>query len=109
MVRENGWMGELTIQEENSEEYNGWILEKKKGILVRAALDCILGSHSYSLRLKVEFLGCLGGSVVEHLPLAYVVIPGSRDQVPHRVPQESLLPPLPVSLPLSVCVSLMNK
>ena len=27
--------------------------------------------------------GCLGGSVVEHLPSAQVVIPGSWDRVPH--------------------------
>ena len=31
-------------------------------------------------------LGHLGGSVVEHLPLAQVVIPGSWDRVPHRAP-----------------------
>ena len=46
--------------------------------------------------------GCLGGSVDERLPLAQGMIPGSWDQVLH---QGSLLLPLPVSLPLSVCLS----
>ena len=45
--------------------------------------------------------GRLGGSVVEHLPSAQGVTPGSQD----RVPAGSLLLPLPVFLPLS----LMNK
>ena len=50
----------------------------------------------------------LGGSVVEHLPWAQVVIPGSWDRVPASVSLHwSLLLPLPVSLPLSL--SLMNK
>ena len=53
--------------------------------------------------------GHLGGSVVEHLPLAQVVILGSRDRVPHQAPCGSLLLPLPVSLPLSVCLSWINK
>ena len=47
--------------------------------------------------------GCLGGSVVEHLPLAQGVIPGSL----MGLPTGSLLLPLPMSLPLFV--SLMNK
>ena len=51
--------------------------------------------------------GYLGGSVMKWLPLAQVMIPGSRDGVPHQDPTGSLLLPLPMSLPLSV--SLMNK
>ena len=31
-------------------------------------------------------MGHLGGSVVERLPLAQVIIPGSWDQVPHQAP-----------------------
>ena len=50
-------------------------------------------------------LGCLGGSVVERLPLAQVVILRSWDQVLHQTPHRSLLLPLPVSLPLCVCLS----
>lgn len=42
MEREKGRVGEHTIWEKNGEEWNGWILEKNKGVLVRAALDCIL-------------------------------------------------------------------
>ena len=47
-------------------------------------------------------LGCLGGSVVEHLPLVQGVVPGSHIWLPGG----SLFLPLPMSLPL---VSLMNK
>ena len=32
-------------------------------------------------------LGHLGDSVVEHLPLTEVVIPGSWDRVPHQAPR----------------------
>ena len=47
----------------------------------------------------------MGGSVVECLPLAQVMIPGSWNQVPHQDPSGSLLLPLPVSLPPSLSVS----
>ena len=46
--------------------------------------------------------GHLGGSVVEHLPLAQVQIMGSWDGVPHGGPHGGLFLPLPMSLPLSV-------
>ena len=48
--------------------------------------------------------GHLGGSVVEHLPLAQVMILESQDRVPY--PAGSLLLLLPVSLPLSLSLSL---
>ena len=54
--------------------------------------------------------GRLGGSVIEHLPLAQGAIPGSQDPgIKSHVglPAGSLFLPLPVSLPLYV--SLMNK
>ena len=55
-------------------------------------------------------VGRLGGSVVDHLPLAQGMILGSWDRVLHQAPQGgSLLLPLPVSLPLCVCVCLRNK
>ena len=47
--------------------------------------------------------GHLGGSVVEHLPWAPVVILGSWDQVPHRAPHREPASPSALSL------SLMNK
>ena len=47
-------------------------------------------------------MGCLDGSVVEHLPSAQGVISGSWDQVLHGLPAWSLLLPLPVSASLSV-------
>ena len=53
-------------------------------------------------------LGRLGGSAVEHLPLAQGVIPEFRDRVPHRAPcMESASPFASVSASLSL--SLMNK
>ena len=52
--------------------------------------------------------GRLGGSVVEHLPLAQGVILGSWDRVLYRAPRrESASPSAYVSA--SLCVSLMNK
>ena len=56
-----------------------------------------------SLFLK-EKQGQLGGSVVEHLPLAQGVIPESRDQVPHWAPCRE-----PAAPSACVSVSLMNK
>ena len=57
---------------------------------------------------KILYEGCLGGSVVEHLPLAQVMIPGSWDQVPYWAPcREPTSPSACVSASLSV--SLMNK
>ena len=50
-------------------------------------------------------LGYLGGSVVEHLPSAQVVILESWDRVPHRAPHGLSASPLPRSLSLSVCLS----
>ena len=47
--------------------------------------------------------GRLGGSVVEHLPSAQVMIPGSRDGSCTGLPVGNLFLPLPVSPPL--CVS----
>ena len=50
----------------------------------------------------------MGGSVVEHLPLAQVVILESWDQVPHQAPfREPASPSACVSA--SLCASLMNK
>ena len=45
------------------------------------------GVHASGERQAInEDRGHLGGSVVEHLPLVQVVIPGSSDQVPHQAP-----------------------
>ena len=50
----------------------------------------------------------LGGSVIEHLPLAQVMILGCWDLVPHQAPfREPASPSASVSASLSV--SLMNK
>ena len=59
---------------------------------------------------KETSTGHLGGSVIEHLPLAQVVIPGSWDQVPHRAPcMEPASPSAYVSASLSVCLLGLNK
>ena len=56
-------------------------------------------------RLKNNTLGSLGGTAVWHLPLAQGVILETQDRIPHRASGAwSLLLPLPVSLPLSLCV-----
>ena len=51
------------------------------------------------------FSGHLGGSGVECLPLVQGPITGSGIEFCVGLPAWSLLLPLPVSLPLSVCVS----
>ena len=55
-----------------------------------------------------HLLGYLGGSVVEHLPLAQDVIPGSQDGVAHQATRKE-----PASssacVSASFSVSLMNK
>ena len=54
------------------------------------------------------FLGCLGGSVVEHMPLAKGMNLESWDGVPHEaLPREPASPSTSISA--SLCVSLMNK
>ena len=60
-------------------------------------------------QLKIlSLLGHLGGSVVERLPLAQVVIPGSWDRVPHGAPCSE--PTSPFSyVSASLSASLMNK
>ena len=54
--------------------------------------------------LKLRERGCLGGSVVEHLPLAQGVVLESRDRVLHWAPLEEPASPSPMSLPLSVYI-----
>ena len=55
-------------------------------------------------------VGHLGGSVVKHLPLAQVMIPGFRDWVPHRAPwKESASPSAYVSASFSLCLPWISK
>ena len=51
---------------------------------------------------QVELEGHLGGSEVEHLPLAQVVVPGSWDPVPH---QAYFKEPASPSMTLLLCLS----
>ena len=60
------------------------------------------------LKKKMEISEHLGGSVIEPLPLAQVMIQRSQDQVLHWAPRgEPASPSAYVSA--SLCVSLMNK
>ena len=54
---------------------------------------------------KKKALEHLGGSVVERLPSAQGVIPGSWDQVAHPAPFRESASPLCLCLHLSLCVS----
>ena len=56
-------------------------------------------------RLNRLELGHLGGSAVECLPLAQGVIRGSGIESHIRLLEGSLLLPLSMSLPLSLCLS----
>ena len=58
----------------------------------------------------LKILGSLGGAAVWRLPLAQGAILETRDRIPCQAPSAwSLLLPLPVSLPLSLCVTIINK
>ena len=66
-------------------------LQLKGGLMWTASFTC-------------EVEGCLGGSVVERLSSAQGMIPGSWDRVPHQVHVREPAS-LPMSLPLSLCLS----
>ena len=57
------------------------------------------------LHLEATIHKCLEGSVVDRLPSAQGMTPGSWDGVRIGIPPVSLLLPLPVSQPLSLCLS----
>lgn len=61
--------------------------------------------HIVDTQYKTVGKGHLGGSVVEHLPLAQVMILGSWDQITHGAPCRDLASPSAcVSASLSVCL-----
>ena len=62
------------------------------------------------LVFKIQMWGSLGGSALWCLPLAQGMILESRDRIPRQAPGAwSLLLPLPVSLPLSLSLSVYHK
>ena len=69
-------------------------------------MSFVLPDSRTGLRTKIilNLWGHMGGSVVERLPLAQVVISGSGIKSHIRLLAGSLLLTLPMSLPLSVCV-----
>ena len=75
--------------------------------LPQQTLCLSLSGQRTAEEIKRKTSGHLGGSVVEHLPSAQGVIPGSEIESHIGLLAGSLLLPLPMSLPL--CVSLMNK
>ena len=77
---------------------------------VRWFTGCEILRYSFSFQCfkYVIILGHLGGSVVEHLPLAQVMIPGSSDRVLHQVPRREPASPS-ACVSASLCVSLMKK
>ena len=54
--------------------------------------------------VKREVGGYMGGSQVEHLPLAQGMILEIQDQVPYKAPHREPASLSVVSLPFSVCV-----
>ena len=73
---------------------------------VSSRLAYPIADSSFPFRYLIEnSLGNLGGSEVEHLPLAQGVILGLDIKSHTELPVRSLLLPLPVSLPLSLSVS----
>ena len=66
-------------------------------------MDTFTGWKLSLAELKKQ--GCLGDSEVERLPLAQNMILGSRIESHNRLLAGSLLLLLPMSLPLSLCVS----
>ena len=62
--------------------------------------------------VKLLYMGSLGGAAVWRLPLAQGAILETQDRIPGRAPGAwSLLLPLPMSLPLSLflSVTIINK
>ena len=57
---------------------------------------------------KRRVWGHLNGSVVKHLPLAQVMIPGSWDRVPHWAPHGEPASPSAYVF-ASLCVSVIDK
>ena len=89
------------VGKSNSNKY----IQKKEGAPKAIILYNILFFRTLKI-FKLKYLGRLGGSVVEHLPLARGVTPESRDQVPHQAPcMEPASPSACVSTSLSLCVS----
>ena len=81
---------------------------KRRRMTILCALFPSCRGHENHV-FKWQYQGHLGGSVVGRLLSAQGIIPVFGIEAPIGLPVGSLLLPLPVSLPLSVCVSLMNK
>ena len=95
------------------ENLNNWILYLNISEEIRYSIKTIERGEFWISKLErkklrnILSLGCLGGSAVGRLPS--VVIPGSRIKSCIGLPARSLLLPLPVSLPLSLSLCLVNK
>ena len=72
-------------------------------------LVTVLVTDNYNPKQDRGQQGCLGGSVAERLPSVQGVIPDFGIESHIRVPVRSLILPLPVSLPLSLCCLWISK
>ena len=90
-------------------DYNTIHCEFKQEMLPRAR-NLLLEGSILRVFFKSHFWGSLGGTAVWRLPLAQGAILETQDRIPRRAPGAwSLLLPLPVSLPLSLSVTIINK
>ena len=80
---------------------NNWMYDTATGRSAR-------NFYREDLRKKLPELGHLGGSAIEHLPLAQGVVPDSQDQVPHRTSCMKPASPPSACVSTSLSVSLMN-
>ena len=86
------------------------LLASRMLVLERAFFKCVCVCVCVCVCLKIWLVGHLGGSVVEHVPLALVVIQGSWDGVLHQAPCiEPASPSACVSASLYVSHVFINK
>ena len=73
-------------------------------LILSLVCTCFINPTNYHFKVLLE--GSLGGAEVWRLPLAQGAILETRDRIPRRAPGAwSLLLPLPMSLPLSLSLS----
>ena len=60
--------------------HEGWGVKSSTLLSLLILCEC----EDFIPEMKIKYIGHLGDSVGEHLPLAQVVILGSWDRVPHR-------------------------
>ena len=98
------WKGVFRESEEPKRVPGLFFPEQMEGWSCHLLRDDWERSTPKGLRLE-EIWGSLGGAVVLRLPLAQGANLETRDRIPCQAPSAwSLLLPLPMTLPLSLCV-----